>query len=72
MPTIYKLEKGSITLKQLNTTALTTILGVAAVLCELVNMWSLEERDCIDKCQDFGFLLSRAVQVFAPPTVFLT
>lgn len=35
-------------------------------------MLSLEERHFIDKCQDFGFLLSRAVQILAPSTVLLT
>lgn len=35
-------------------------------------MLSLEERNFIDKCQDFGFLLCRAVQILAPDTVFLT
>lgn len=35
-------------------------------------MSSLEERNFIGKCQDFGFPLCRAVQIPVPATAFLT
>lgn len=67
-PTMYRLaEKGSIT-QPVNTAVVSTILCRIAVLCECW-VW---RKDFIDKCQDFGFHLSRAVQILAPSTGFLT